>query len=61
MFEVPESDITCVRVDEDVINEKKPIEYIRAPKQQDDSANMNFSDSSKQQGTTEVDKAKNYA
>jgi hypothetical protein len=30
MFEVPESDIIRVRVDEDVILGKKPIEYIRA-------------------------------
>jgi hypothetical protein len=31
MFEVPESDIIAVNVDEDVILGKKQVEYIRAP------------------------------
>lgn len=57
MFEVPESDITCVRVDKDVFNEKKPIEYVRAAK---DSANQIVNvDASNQQ--EQVDKAKTYA
>jgi len=30
MFEVPESDIICVKIDEDVIMGKKPIEYVRS-------------------------------
>jgi hypothetical protein len=30
MFEVPESDIISVRIDEDAIEGKKPIEYVRA-------------------------------
>jgi ATP-dependent protease Clp ATPase subunit len=30
MFEVPESDIVCVKIDEDVILGKKPIEYVRS-------------------------------
>lgn len=31
MFEVPESDIVTVKVDEDVILGKKSVDYIRAP------------------------------
>ncbi len=30
MFEVPESDIVCVKIDENVILGKKPVEFIRA-------------------------------
>merc|ERR1712241_1336077 len=32
MFEVPDSDIVAVKVDEGVILGKKPVEYIRKPK-----------------------------
>jgi hypothetical protein len=33
MFEVPGSDIVSVRIDEDVVASKKPIEYVRAHEQ----------------------------
>jgi hypothetical protein len=56
MFEVPESDITCVRVDKDVINEKKPIEYVRAPKKTDNENSTQTVDDQQQ-----ADKAKTYA
>ncbi len=32
MFEVPESDIICVKIDEDVLSGKKTIEYVRKKK-----------------------------
>ena len=55
MYEVPESDITCVRVDKDVINEKKPIEFIRAPKKRENDNQTQTNDDQ------QVDKAKTYA
>ena len=48
MFEVPESDIVCVRIDEDVISGKKPIEYVRS-KREDSKA-------SKAESSAEEDK-----
>ena len=33
MFEVPESDIVSVKIDGDVILGKKPIEFVRKPKE----------------------------
>lgn len=54
MFEVPESDIICVRVDKQVINGTKPIEYIRAIRTNDNN------DTTEQQ-QEQADKAKTYA
>jgi hypothetical protein len=59
MFEVPESDITCVRVDKDVISENKPVEYIRAIKSSENSETTTVNIDTEQQEP--VDKAKTYA
>ena len=62
MFEVPESDIVRVRVDEDVILGKKPIEYIRAtvPPDANKSIDSNEAESSSLDGE-QKSKAKTYA
>jgi ATP-dependent Clp protease ATP-binding subunit ClpX len=50
MFEVPESDIVCVRIDKEVVEEKKPADYIRSTAP---SGNLEMA--------AEANKAKNYA
>jgi hypothetical protein len=68
MFEVPESDIISVRIDEDVITGKKPIEYVRRAKR-DESANKSDAggeEANDKSSTSELDtepksKAQTYA
>lgn len=55
MFEVPESDIECVKIDEDVILEKKPIEFIRKIEETETDKTSNESLDEQE------DKAKTYA
>lgn len=55
MFEVPESDIECVRIDENVILGKKPLEYIRKSEETETDKVSNESLDEQQ------DKAKTYA
>jgi len=54
MFEVPESDIIRVRVDENVILGKKPIEFIR-------STDTKSAESTESDVDSEQNKAKTYA
>jgi hypothetical protein len=70
MFEVPESDIISVRIDEDVITGKKPIEYVRskradtpADKSADDSGDESSTDKSANDadGGERKSKAQTYA
>jgi hypothetical protein len=68
MFEVPESDIVGVKIDEGVVLGKKPIEYIRkTPDETSDAAAATSSEaeSDKNGETTpaneEKSKAKTYA
>lgn len=66
MFEVPESDIECVRIDQDIVTGKKPIEYIR---KSDSSKSTTTTTTTIPSTTTEEfteggeqkSKAKNYA
>ena len=52
MFEVPESDITGVFIDEEVVLGKKPVEFIRTKNDNSDASNNNDS-------TTDLDSDKN--
>jgi hypothetical protein len=66
MFEVPESDIVCVRIDEEVIMGKKPVEFIRQEKPAvPSSANAADLDAEKTSNDTldgeQKSKAKTYA
>lgn len=68
MFEVPESDIECVHIDEDVILGKKPVEFIRSsPKKNSTNTNETNSDleadknSENIEGGEQKSKAKTYA
>jgi hypothetical protein len=54
MFDVPESDIVCVRIDKEVVEEKKPADYIRSTSSTNHVIELNVTD-------IEVDKAKTYA
>lgn len=67
MFEVPESDIKCVKIDEEVVLGKKPIEYIRKTSQQASSPNDQQNDKNRSESSgdslnsEEKSKAKTYA
>jgi len=56
MFEVPESDIICIRIDKDVCEGKKSIEYIKANPSHDKQAEPVCAESKQEQ----ADKAKYY-
>jgi hypothetical protein len=65
MFEVPESDIECVHIDEDVILGKKPVEFIRSSPA-NNSTNTNETNSDLEadrniDGGEQKSKAKTYA
>lgn len=57
MFEVPESDIECVKIDENVILGKKPIEFIRKLKEADSDSDKSTNDNL----DVQENKAKTYA
>lgn len=62
MFEVPDSDIVAVRIDEEVLAGKKPIEYVRKPKSE--SSNTTETPAAAVEETTSLDDAerkKTYA
>ena len=66
MFEVPESDIVQVRIDDDVIYGKKPIEFIRSSNKKNeaiDASNENnkSNQSDNLQETEPKSKAQTYA
>ena len=62
MFEVPESDIICVRIDKDVCEGKKPIEFIRAPPTHTENAEgENGTSKVAETSSEQIDKAKTYA
>ena len=52
MFEVPESDIISVHIDEDVVLGKKPIEFVRASNQNTDNIDAVDLDSEKNAEST---------
>ena len=64
MFEVPESDIVGVHIDEDVVIGKKPIEFIRSLSNQNSDIEGSDIDSEKNVEnleSIEKSKAKTYA
>ena len=66
MFEVPESDITAVHIDEEVVLGKKPIEFTRANVQSSEASNSDATDLDSDKNVENLDnvqksKAKTYA
>lgn len=66
MFEVPESDIECVRIDQDIVTGKKPIEYVRKSESSKSTTTTTTTTSSTTteeftEGGEQKSKAKNYA
>jgi ATP-dependent Clp protease ATP-binding subunit ClpX len=65
MFEVPESDIIAVYIDEDIVLGKKSIDYIRSPKSSKtdsvDSSELDESQDKNVENLDNVQKAKTYA
>lgn len=68
MFEVPESDIVCVKIDDQVVLGQKPIEFVRKPASDNesapstDSAQEEYSDAEKiNESDEQKSKAKTYA
>lgn len=66
MFEVPESDIECVRIDQDIVTGKKPIEYVRKSDSSKSTTTTTTTTSSTTteeftEGGEQKSKAKNYA
>ena len=73
MFEVPESDITCVKIDDEVVLGKKSVEFVRksaaTTKSSGDSksdassesGSGEFADSEKSESDEQKSKAKTYA
>jgi len=64
MFEVPESDIVGVHIDEDVVLGKKPIEFIRSASNQNSDIENSELDTDKNAENLEriqKSKAKTYA
>lgn len=68
MFEVPESDIICVKIDDQVVLGNKPIEFVRKPaattkdtKATDKDNQEEDSESEKINESEQKSKAKTYA
>lgn len=67
MFEVPESDIICVKINEDVILGKKPIEFVRRAASNDNKDSEQAGNESEKLSSENLDngeqesKAKTYA